>query len=191
MVAVASLIPPHSFITAAKAVPHPCPARVTPLVTPGSDKTGPLSKPTLRYVGQMNRDRVLLIALLVLALAGAAAVVAVAFTANSILITVAFALWAAVAATWFVLRARTGYLVRNELESGAIDPRLGGIGIKHYSVILGLAAVVAFLAWLAVNSSPVVAALCVAGISFGALAIGRVRSSGYRQRQESIVEVTR
>lgn len=138
-----------------------------------------------------RRDRVLPTLLLALALTAAAALVVAALSRSVVAVVVAFALWAALALTWLILRAKTGLLVRQELQSGLVDRRLGGIGTGHYSLILAIACVVAFLSWLVVNSSQVVAAIGVVGILGCALAIGLVRSSGYRRRQETIVKATR
>ena len=139
----------------------------------------------------ISRDRILAALLLALALVFAVVVVLAAISGKSTAVVVAFTLWAALALAWFGLRARTGLQVRQELDAGAIDRRLGGIGTKHYAWILMLAVVVALLSWLVVRSSQVVAALGVVGILRCALAISLIRSYGYRRRQETIVKVTR
>lgn len=153
---------------------------------------GPLATWRFGYVCSVtSRTPILPLFLVGVGTLAAVGTVAAVFTRNPAVLFGTCASLALLVLGWFVLRANTGLKVRREFQAGAVDPRLGGIGTKHYSAILAVAVVVAVLAWLAVNSNTAVAAICVLGILVCALTIGRIRSKGYRQRQAQILQETR
>lgn len=132
----------------------------------------------------MSIRRQLLATLLAgLALAAVGSLVLVVVARIGIWIWMAAICCALLAIGWFILRVATGAQVRRELDQGEIDPRLLGVGSKHYASILALGALAAFLAWAAVRVPTPVALICVVLISLCALAIGQIRSRGFKLRQ--------
>lgn len=126
--------------------------------------------------------------LTLLACVASVSLIAASVFRNSLAVPIAWGALALLAMGWQIIRAATGIQVRNRLKAGLLDTRLAGIGSSHYSWILALGSLSAVLAWTAVNVQTAVSLVFGFAAATCAWGIGRIRSGGYRQRQEKLME---